>query len=682
MRFTKSLGLLFGAAVCNAQISKPRAGDVLQPNQQFEVEWQTAGLQPPINIDLVPSGKTDLSVIAEKIAVQVDNVGRLNWNPSASITAFVSFAIVITDSVQAVVVSESFQISQLTQQPVNQTILREDSAQVETVTVAAGPPKVVYSGALPPDAVPAGIAVAAAIPTEGAPFKPAESALLDKDPADGVKNGISNGTVPEFSPSRQEGGGSKKAPAPSSSATTDEKAAPLPDEQGVPGNSSKPLTSIGEKNQTPSAPETTPTPEYSTIQSAPASFPTLSATKNQTGLPGPEVTPTPIYSTIADSGPAFPSLSANKNQTAPANAEATPTPIYSTLPDTPSSFPTLPPTNNQTTPSAGQPAKSKAPAATLPAEVEVPVPANRTSIVPEAPATPSLPIVTLPAPNNTTVPATSAAPLPSVATEPPVFPSATNPLLNSTAPTGLPAIPVPVAAPSPSNVPINGTADTKPQPFDPAPAISSSSALPYRGTLPADGGTTLKPIKSDVPASTTDGPTSTFGKDSATPLPSSGEGGKKGSKKGGDGGSGGGNGDKSGDKSDSDNSSGKGSGDGSDTESDSEFGSSSGIDTDGNRSGTSDSAAIVPTPQPQLGGSSGATRVIQIGPIITLPSSLWTSMILATAAGVGAAAPTGGLFAVAASPAVLVSSAGFRTTEGDYFAAFLSAVTVLVVTVM
>ncbi|KAK1636593.1 hypothetical protein BDP81DRAFT_25139 [Colletotrichum phormii] len=338
MRFTTSLGLFLGVSVCNAQISKPRAGDVLMPNQQFEVEWQTAGLQAPVNIDLVPSGKTDLSVIAEKIAVQVDNVGRLNWNPSASITAFESFAIVITDSVQAVVVSESFQITQLTQQPVIQTIIGADPAQVEIVTAAAGPPKVVYSGVLPPDAIPAGVAVAEATPTEAALIRPDES-----------KNGILNGTAPGVSPSKQEGGRSKEP------ATPDEKAAPVPDES-VPRNSSKPLTSIAEKNQTPAAPETTPTPIYSTIQSAsaPASFPTLSATKNQTGPPGggAEVTPTPIYSTIPDSGPAFPSLSVTKNQTAPANAEVTPTPIYSTIPDSGPAFPTLAPTKNQTAPSA------------------------------------------------------------------------------------------------------------------------------------------------------------------------------------------------------------------------------------------------------------------------------------------------------------------------------------------
>ncbi|KAK1512706.1 hypothetical protein CTAM01_00101 [Colletotrichum tamarilloi] len=670
MRFTTSLRLWVCAvavSVCNAQISKPRAGDVLMPNQQFEVEWQTAGLQAPINVDLVPSGKTDLSLIAEKIAVQVDNVGRLNWNPSASITAFESFAIVITDSAQAVVVSEPFKITQLTQQPVVQTILGADPAQVEILTAAAGPPKVVYSGALPAEAIPAGVAEAEAAPTEPALVQPEES-----------RNTISNGTAPGASPSRQRTGKSKKQPA-------------TPNEDAVPRNSSKPLTSIAEKNQTP-------TPIYSTIQSAPsapASFPTLSATKNQTGVPGrgAEVTPTPIYSTIPDSGPAFPSLSVTKNQTAPANAEVTPTPIYSTLPDTLSKFPTLAPTNNQTAPSAEQPAKSKAPAATQPA---IEVPANRTSITPEAPTTPSLPIVTLPVPKNSTIPASSPA-----TSAPPVLPSAANPASNSSAtPTGLPALPVtepaavapvPIAAPSaPSSPPSDGTgtAVTKPEPqtSDPAAAApsaaSSSGALPYKGTLPADGGA----VKSDVPASTTGGPTDTASGVSVTPVPSTTAGGGKESGKGGD---------KSGDESGGSGSgSGKGSGQDSDTESDSESGSGSGSGSgsssiSGSNTGVrqpstsvSSTAAIVPTPQPQLGVGIGATPVVQIGPSITLPSSLWTSMILETAAGF--AAPSGGSFAVATSPALLtVPNAGCRTTQGGgYVAAVLGAVTALLVVVM
>ncbi|KAI3531755.1 hypothetical protein CSPX01_13947 [Colletotrichum filicis] len=668
MRFTTPLRLWVCAvavSVCNAQISKPRAGDVLMPNQQFEVEWQTAGLQAPINVDLVPSGKTDLSVIAEKIAVQVDNVGRLNWNPSASITAFESFAIVITDSAQAVVVSEPFKITQLTQQPVVQTILGADPAQVEILTAAAGPPKVVYSGALPAEAIPAGVAEAEAAPTEPALVQPEES-----------RNTISNGTAPGASPSRQRTGKSKKQPA-------------TPNEDAVPRNSSKPLTSIAEKNQTP-------TPIYSTIQSAPsapASFPTLSATKNQTGVPGrgAEVTPTPIYSTIPDSGPAFPSLSVTKNQTAPANAEVTPTPIYSTLPDTLSKVPTLAPTNNQTAPSAEQPAKSKAPAATQPA---IEVPANRTSITPEAPTTPSLPIVTLPVPKNSTIPASSPA-----TSAPPVLPSAANPASNSSAtPTGLPALPVtepaavapvPIAAPSaPSSPPSDGTgtAVTKPEPqtSDPAAAApsaaSSSGALPYKGTLPADGGA----VKSDVPASTTGGPTDTASGVSVTPVPSTTAGGGKESEKGGD---------KSGDESGGSGSgSGEGSGQDSDTESDSESGSGSGSGSSsisGSNTGVrqpstsvSSTAAIVPTPQPQLGVGIGATPVVQIGPSITLPSSLWTSMILETAAGF--AAPSGGSFAVATSPALLtVPNAGCRTTQGGgYVAAVLGAVTALLVVVM
>ncbi|KAK2065087.1 hypothetical protein LY76DRAFT_476996, partial [Colletotrichum caudatum] len=162
MRFAKSLALLLGAALCDAQISKPRGGDVLMPNKRFEIEWQTAGLKAPININLVPSGKTDLSVVAEKIGVQIDNVGRLNWSPSSSITAFESFAIMITDSAEAVVISEPFQIIQLTHQPVVQAL---PGAQPQYSTAAAGPPKVVYSGALPADALPANFVAAEAAST-------------------------------------------------------------------------------------------------------------------------------------------------------------------------------------------------------------------------------------------------------------------------------------------------------------------------------------------------------------------------------------------------------------------------------------------------------------------------------------------------------------------------------------
>ncbi|KAK1999163.1 hypothetical protein LX36DRAFT_632973 [Colletotrichum falcatum] len=162
MRLPKSLALLLGAALCDAQISKPRGGDVLMPNRQFEIEWQTTGLKAPINIDLIPSGKTDLSVVAEKIGVQIDNIGRLNWSPSASITAFESFAIMITDSAKAVVISEPFQIIQLTQKPVIQAL---PGAQLQYSTAAAGPPKVVYSGTLPANAIPANFVAAGVTPT-------------------------------------------------------------------------------------------------------------------------------------------------------------------------------------------------------------------------------------------------------------------------------------------------------------------------------------------------------------------------------------------------------------------------------------------------------------------------------------------------------------------------------------
>ncbi|KAK2020068.1 hypothetical protein LZ32DRAFT_652629 [Colletotrichum eremochloae] len=105
-----------------------------------------------------------------------------------------------------------------------------------------------------------------------------------------------------------------------------------------------------------------------------------------------------------------------------------------------------------------------------------------------------------------------------------------------------------------------------------------------------------------------------------------------------------------------------------DGESDSGNGSGAGS---GSRSGGSTSASQ-PTAQPQLGSGDGTTSVRPPGPVITLPSSLMTSMVLATAA--NAVAPTGGLFAVTTAPTVFdPTSAGCRTTQSGHVAALLSA---------
>lgn len=67
MQFSKSLAVLLSIALADAQFTKPLAGDVLQRDQKIYIEWKTAGLRAPINIDLVPGGVTDGSVVAEKI---------------------------------------------------------------------------------------------------------------------------------------------------------------------------------------------------------------------------------------------------------------------------------------------------------------------------------------------------------------------------------------------------------------------------------------------------------------------------------------------------------------------------------------------------------------------------------------------------------------------------------------
>jgi hypothetical protein len=213
MHFTKTLAVLFGAALCEAQFSSPRGGDVLQINKEIQIQWRTQGLQAPININLVPSDVTDLTVIAEQIAgrwlreacdpwviltsstVQIDNVGKLAWTPGNTITAFKSFSMIITDSRQVTIISQSFQISQLTAQPVLQTsnkpvvqniVATRPNGELVTsvlttfgpavITAPAGPIKLVYSGRETPQAfiqtpvgVPgAGVGQASALPTASA----------------------------------------------------------------------------------------------------------------------------------------------------------------------------------------------------------------------------------------------------------------------------------------------------------------------------------------------------------------------------------------------------------------------------------------------------------------------------------------------------------------------------------
>ncbi|CAI0651892.1 unnamed protein product, partial [Colletotrichum noveboracense] len=346
MRFTKSLALLASIAFADAQFTKPLAGDYFNIGEKFAIEWETTGLQGPINIDLVPSGVTDGSVVAERIGEQIQNVGRLYWAPDASIAAFDSFMMVITDSAKATVMSQSFKIKQLTDQPIVQTYV---GAEVQVLTKPPNAPKTIYSGDLPPEATPAGLVVEAA-PAKAAP---------------------ANGTIPA-APAKSNAAGDATAPAETAPATT----------TPATGGRRKGKGKGRGGNRNSDGAEATAAP----TTSAPAGQPAA-------GGNGTDAAPSPIFSTIdpAGGGVAAPSPAPIKNnQTAPATTPAATE--QSRVSIKPSATPTaslpqvLIPPKNSSTPaeaSATQPAvlvpgNTTVPAVSTPAESKVAVPANTT----------------------------------------------------------------------------------------------------------------------------------------------------------------------------------------------------------------------------------------------------------------------------------------------------------------
>ncbi|KAJ0167370.1 hypothetical protein CTA2_2999 [Colletotrichum tanaceti] len=656
MRFPKSLVLVFVTALCEAQISKPREGDVLQPNQKFEIEWQTTGLQAPINIDLVPNGKTDLSVVAEKIGVQVNNIGRLNWTPSAPITAFESFAIIITDAVQAVVISESFRIEKLIQLPVVKTLL---GTEVQLVTGAAGPPKVVYSGDLPPEAIPAGFVAAETTPTEPVPL---QSASVEETPVQGSpfpSAPVKITPVPSASPES----------APWKDTPPEVVSIPLAPVESAPHNDT-----LSELEPAPSAPVKTSVP--SANDSKPRE------PDNVVLVPTPSAPKMTLTATVDGDDVDF---------------QLTSTPVPVLVPTQPADI-AVPTLENRTSIAPETPI-----APTQPAEVAVPIPANRTSIVPSESSAPiqSLPVVSLPVLNTSTftgLPVISITEPAAAAPVPVAAPTSSSPFSNGTATAGAPGVVPGVAAPTGSPA-----AFPQPRPSIPAPGAGLNGTLSSNETLPT-GLTPLNPIQTGTVTQTISGSTGSGGQVQETSLPGGYEGGNKGSnngsEKGNGNGSGGGSGSGSGSGSDN-GGSGSGSGSGSGTGTGAEIGSGgngsggertgdgnggsgSGNDSSANGgpngsvpdSGDAKPGGSVPdgqsAVQPQLGVEAGATSVRPVGPSITLPSSLMTSMVLATAAGAGV--PTGGLFAVATGPAALKPvSVGSITTQSGYFAALASA---------
>ncbi|EFY88653.1 hypothetical protein MAC_05271 [Metarhizium acridum CQMa 102] len=129
----RSIFLPVLAGCVTAQFSSPSKASALELGKQIDIKWNTAGLEAPIAINLVPAGVAGRTVIAQQVAglspepfemistnddtVGIQNIGLLTWAPDLSIAAFPSFNMVIIDSKARVVVSEEFTIQSLVQQP-------------------------------------------------------------------------------------------------------------------------------------------------------------------------------------------------------------------------------------------------------------------------------------------------------------------------------------------------------------------------------------------------------------------------------------------------------------------------------------------------------------------------------------------------------------------------------------
>ncbi|KND90103.1 hypothetical protein TOPH_05197 [Tolypocladium ophioglossoides CBS 100239] len=114
---TSCSALLAGLTAVAAQFSFPVASTALKPGERCQIKWNTKGLRGPLSITLVPTDALGSSIAAQRIAVNVENTGILAWAPDLSIAAFPSFSMIIIDSRSTTIVSESFLIGSLTQQP-------------------------------------------------------------------------------------------------------------------------------------------------------------------------------------------------------------------------------------------------------------------------------------------------------------------------------------------------------------------------------------------------------------------------------------------------------------------------------------------------------------------------------------------------------------------------------------
>ncbi|XWW92922.1 hypothetical protein V2A60_000849 [Cordyceps javanica] len=121
MRFEALLAGIALAGATAAQFIFPNSSSSLQLNQAVQLQWSRTGLQAPISINLVPAGNGIRDdIVLKQVAVNIGNVGVLQWTADETITVFPKFAMIITDTRGQVIVSQPFAIQSLTRQPTPQ----------------------------------------------------------------------------------------------------------------------------------------------------------------------------------------------------------------------------------------------------------------------------------------------------------------------------------------------------------------------------------------------------------------------------------------------------------------------------------------------------------------------------------------------------------------------------------
>jgi hypothetical protein len=94
------------STVGQASITFPTEDTSWPVGQENTIQWDTAGVQAPINMYLAPGGSTDTSS-AIQIASGVENTGSLSWTPDSTM-ALNSASVIAVDATNATIISQTF----------------------------------------------------------------------------------------------------------------------------------------------------------------------------------------------------------------------------------------------------------------------------------------------------------------------------------------------------------------------------------------------------------------------------------------------------------------------------------------------------------------------------------------------------------------------------------------------